>query len=159
MPRAKKTWREKLAAAKAKPDLPKVFFCEKCKQRLHVPSPDQVERLMGLIPAGRVATIAQLADRLKTDNDADLACPMTTGIFAWIIAHAAEEDRAVGAGGGHDAGVPWWRLLKAGGELNAKYPGGGQTQKRRLAAEGLKVVAKGKKLIVAEYEKSQHEFT
>jgi len=154
MPREKKTWCEKLAAAKAKPDLPKVFFCEKSKQRLLVPSPGQVEQLMLRVPAGRVVTISQIADRLKADHDADAACSMTAGIFAWIIAHAAEERRAAGAQG---AGVPWWRLLKAGGELNPKYPGGGQTQKRLLAAEGLKVVAKGRKLVVADYERSLFE--
>jgi alkylated DNA nucleotide flippase Atl1 len=69
---------------------------------------------------------------------------MTTGIFAWIIAHANHEQTQQGA----KRVVPWWRLVKTDGELNPKYPEGGQIQKRKLEEEGHTVRRKGKKLIV-----------
>jgi len=73
-----------------------------------------------------------------------------TGIFAWIAANAAEEQRQEGK---HDI-TPYWRTLKTGGVINPKYPGGVERQKRLLEKEGHKVVQKGKKYVVVDYEKS-----
>jgi alkylated DNA nucleotide flippase Atl1 len=151
--RKRKTWREKLRDAKAKPGLPRVFYCEDAKQNIVVPSPGEIEQMIRGVPAGKLLTIREIAQRLTAKHEADTACPMTTGIFAWIIAHAAEEE-AVESAADAQPGVPWWRVLKTGGEINPKYPGAGQTQKKRLEAEGHKVVAKGKKLVVADYEQS-----
>ena len=44
--------------------------------------------------------------------------------------------------------------LKSGGELNPKYPGGIEDQKARLESEGHRVIQKGKKYLVENYEKS-----
>lgn len=57
---------------------------------------------------------------------------MTTGIFAGIAARAAAEDAAEGK---QDI-TPYWRTLKAKGELNEKYPGGVEAQAARLREEG-----------------------
>jgi len=65
-----------------------------------------------------------------------------------MAARAAEEDAAEGK----TEITPYWRTLKTGGELNAKYPGGIPNLKRRLAAEGHRVVQKGKRFFVANYE-------
>ncbi|MCA9101481.1 MAG: hypothetical protein KDA63_10040, partial [Planctomycetales bacterium] len=48
--------------------------------------------------------------------------------------------------------TPYWRTLKAGGELNPKYPGGIKNLRARLTAEGHRVVKKGKRYVVADYE-------
>jgi len=144
-----KTWAEKLAIAKAKPGLPKVFFCDQSKMRFVVPSPTEVEQIMATVPKGKLITMTQIGQRLRQAHNVDIACPMTTGIFAWIVAHAAEESAAAGAA---DV-VPWWRVLKTGGLLNPKYPGGGKIQKDRLEAEGHRIIKKGKKnLMVADHE-------
>ncbi|MFQ6079623.1 MAG: hypothetical protein ACE5NJ_10890, partial [Thermodesulfobacteriota bacterium] len=79
-----------------------------------------------------------------------IGCPITTGIFAWIAAHAAMEEAVEGK----EEITPYWRTLKAGGELNPKYPGGIKGQRARLQLEGHRVVQKGKKYIVVDYEKS-----
>jgi alkylated DNA nucleotide flippase Atl1 len=150
MARAKKSWQEKLADAKAKPGLPKVFFCEKTRQKFVVPAPTEVEEIIRQIPRGRLVTMADIGQRLRAAHAVDVACPMTTGIFAWLIANAAEADAAEGK----PATVPWWRVLKTGGLLNPRYPGGGQTQRRRLEEEGHRVAAKGKALMVVAYEQS-----
>jgi len=44
--------------------------------------------------------------------------------------------------------------LKTGGVINPKYPGGVEKQKRFLEKEGHRVIQKGKKHVVADYEKS-----
>ena len=40
--------------------------------------------------------------------------------------------------------TPYWRTLKANGELNPKYPGGVQAQRQKLEAEGHTIVARGR---------------
>ena len=73
-----------------------------------------------------------------------LELPLTTGIFAWIAAHAAAE--AEEAGGKRT--TPFWRTLKSGGELNPKYPGGIPSLQRKLAEEGHTVRQRGKRFFV-----------
>lgn len=54
-----------------------------------------------------------------------------------------------------DDETPYWRTLKANGELNEKYPGGMEAQKEKLEAEGHTIIQKGRKNIkyfVKEYE-------
>lgn len=134
--KTKKTWREKLAESK---DLPKTMV---------IPSPLEVDEAMRQVPKGRLATINELRAWLARKHCTDIACPMTTGIFAWIAAHAAEEARAAG----EKNITPYWRTLKTGGELNPKYPGGIPALKKLLAAEGHRVVKQGRKFVVAGYE-------
>jgi len=146
--RGRKSWRQKLAAAKAKPDLPKRWFCEKAGQMFVVPSPDEVEQIICRVPRGRLITMQQIGGMLCRMHKVDVACPMTTGIMAWLIAHAAEE----AAGEGAKRVPPWWRVLKTGAQLNPRYPGNGRTQQEKLEAEGHRIVARGKTLRVADYE-------
>jgi len=144
MARKKKSWSEKLEDAKAKEDLPKKFYCDKAKQHMLVPSPAQIEQEIRGIRKSRVKTIKQVTDKLAAEHGVDVCCPMTTGIFAWIIAHANHEM----AEQGRKRVVPWWRLIKSDGQLNPKYPGGGAIQKVKLEEEGHTVVKKGKKTLV-----------
>lgn len=74
---------------------------------------------------------------------------MTCGIFAWIAAHATEEEAAEG----NQDTTPYWRTLKTGGALNPKYPGGIDRQKKLLGSEGHKVIRKGGKALVEHFEK------
>jgi len=74
---------------------------------------------------------------------------MTTGIFEWIAAHAAEEETEK-----KKKVTPYRRTLKGGGELNEKYPDGIENLKSRLKFEGHKVVNKGKKYFVENFKKS-----
>ncbi len=80
--------------------------------------------------------------------EACLCCPMTTGILISIAAHAAAEAE----GEGKKRVTPYWRALKANGELNPKYPGGVEAQRARLEAEGHSVIARGKRLFVEDFE-------
>lgn len=149
----KKTWREKLADSK---DLPKVGKIEgKMTRRwgtgtMVIPAPSEVDDVMRKVPKGKLLTINEIRGYLAKKHGATIGCPITTGIFAWIAAHAAEESAEHGA----KRITPYWRTLKSGGELNPKYPGGIANLKHRLEAEGHEVVQKGKRYLVAEFEKS-----
>jgi alkylated DNA nucleotide flippase Atl1 len=150
--KAKKTWREKLADDKG---LPKV--CEVTGKmtrrwgtgRFVIPAPREVDALMKQVPNGRVVTINELRAALAKRHRTDFACPLTTGIFSWIAAHAAAEVEMAGA----KRITPFWRTLKTGGEINPKYPGGVEAISKRLRVEGHKIISKGKRTLVADHEK------
>lgn len=76
---------------------------------------------------------------------------MGTGIFAAIVARAAEEDAA----GGRKDITPYWRTVKVGGALNEKYPGGVVAQAAHLKAEGHEIVSgkDGRPKKVKDFEK------
>ena len=143
----RRSWREKLADDK---DLPKVIkLAGPAVQRwggktLVIGAPREIDALMRTVPRGRVTTINQLRASLARKHHAETACPITTGIFSWIAAHAAEEAAAAG----EKKITPYWRTLKKDGELNAKYPGGVAGVRRKLAAEGHTFLAKGRRVLV-----------
>jgi hypothetical protein len=148
----KRSWREKLADSKG---LPKVeTITGKMTKRwgtgtVVIPAPSEVDALMRKVPKGKLTTINELRELLARQHKASIACPITTGIFAWIAANAAAEDEAEGK----KRITPYWRTLKSGGELNPKYPGGIEEQRVRLEAEGHRVVVKGKRSFVADFQK------
>ena len=149
----RKSWCEKLEDSK---DLPRVErITEKMSKRwgtgtVVIPAPKEVDEVMRRIPEGKLTTINDIRAALARKHKATVGCPITTGIFAWIAANAAEERKQKG---GKDT-TPYWRTLKTGGELNEKYPGGVETQKKLLEREGHKVIQKGKKHVVLNYEES-----
>jgi len=110
---------------------------------------------MQKVPKGKVITVSEIRALLAKKHGATIGCPLTTGIFAWVAAHAAEEAATEGKQGI----TPYWRTLKSGGELNEKYPGGVETQAARLREEGHTIEpGKGKKPPrVKDFEKALQE--
>ena len=149
----RKSWVEKLKDSKG---LPKVeIITEKMSKRwgtgtVVIPAPMEVNEMMRRVPEGKLLTINEIRVALAKKHGATIGCPITTGIFAWIAANAAEEQRQEG----EKSITPYWRTLKTGGVINEKYPGGVEGQKKLLEKEGHQVIQKGKKYIVADYEKS-----
>jgi len=151
--KAKKSWREKLADSKGLPKVEKIT--DKMSKRwgtgtVVIPAPKEVDEIMKKVPAGKLITINEIRQTLAKRHRATIGCPITTGIFAWISAYAAEEDAAEGKRNI----TPYWRTLKSGGELNEKYPGGIENLKIRLEAEGHTIIRKGKKYVILDYEKA-----
>jgi hypothetical protein len=136
--KTKKSWAEKLATNK---DLPKTMV---------IPAPREVDALMQQVPRGRLVTINELRAALAAKHKVNIACPLTTGIFSWIAAHAAADAEA----GGAKRITPFWRTLKTGGEINPKYPGGVEGIAKRLRAEGHKTIAKGRRTFVVDFERT-----
>jgi hypothetical protein len=145
----RKSWREKLADNKG---FPKIVNAATSKRggtgTFVIPAPMEVDELMRRAPKGKLTTIDELRKTLACRHGATTACPITTGIFSWIAAHAAIE---ASAEGGKNT-TPYWRTLKSKGELNPKYPGGIAGLKRQLSGEGHKVVQKGKRYFVENFE-------
>jgi alkylated DNA nucleotide flippase Atl1 len=155
MARKRKSWREKLADDK---DFPRIVPIEgKLRERWGegtclIPRPRDVAEVMRRVPPGKVITVDRIRAHLARTHGATISCPLTTGIFARIAAEAAAEDEAEGKA----PSTPYWRTLKTGGEINPKYPGGAEGQARRLESEGLRIVHRGKRLLVADHEQHLH---
>ncbi len=106
------------------------------------------DELMKKVPKGKLITVGQMRDYLAKQNNADFTDPMTAGIFVNIIAWASYQRS--------EDITPYWRTLKTDGELNIKYPGAIELQKRLLEEEGHTIISKGKKNIkyyVKDFEK------
>ena len=147
----KKTWREKLEEDRG---LPRVLRPDEVKNTKWgsgtcvIPAPREVNDLMRSVPRGKLTTIDELRKALAAKHGAAIACPITTGIFAWIAANAAAEAQAAGG----KRITPYWRTLKSNGELNPKYPGGIARFKRELQREGHQIQQKGKRFFVLNFE-------
>ena len=120
--------------------------------RMYFAPPIDYDRIMKRVPYGKVITVGKIRDYFAKQSGADFTEPITAGIFVSIAAWASyqrSEDE-----------TPYWRTLKANGELNAKYPGGIETQKEKLEAEGHTIIQRGRKNIsyyVKDYEKALFE--
>lgn len=111
--------------------------------------PIEYDRIMKQIPYGKVITVGLIREYFARQNGADFTDPITAGIFVSIAAWASNQRS--------EDETPYWRTLKANGELNPKYPGGIEAQKEKLEAEGHTVIAKGRKNIkyyVQDYEQA-----
>jgi len=151
----KTTWQEKLTNSK---DLPRVEKIDEKKSKrwgsgtFVIPAPLEVDAIMRQVPKGKLITINEIRRILADKHPATIGGPITTGIFSWIAAHAANEAEQEGK----KKITPYWRTLKTGGLLNEKYPGGLENLKTRLEAEGHTIIPKGKSkhFMVKDFEKS-----
>lgn len=117
--------------------------------RMFFAPPMDYDRMMRKIPAGKLTTVGELRAYFAKHNDADFTEPITAGVFVSIAAWASFQ-RA-------EDPTPYWRTLKAGGELNPKYPGGVEAQREKLETEGHVIIQKGRTNIryyVKEYERA-----
>lgn len=153
MARKKTSWREKLLDSKGHPTLSESRGGMRNRfgaGLMLIPAPIEVDEVMRSVRKGKLITIDGIRKRLAAKHRADFTCPITTGIFAWIAAHAADEAEREGK----KRTTPYWRTLKAGGELNPKYPGGIENLRSRLEAEGHKIVQKRKRVFVEDFERA-----
>lgn len=100
--------------------------------RMYFAPPIDYDKVMKQIPYGKVITVGKIREYFAIQNGADFTEPITAGIFvsiaAWASSQRSEDE------------TPYWRTLKANGELNAKYPGGIEAQKEKLEAEGHTII-------------------
>lgn len=115
--------------------------------RMYFAPPIDYDTVMKKVPLGKVITVGEIREHFAKQSGADFTEPITAGIFVSIAAWASYQRL--------DDETPYWRTLKANGELNEKYPGGALAQKEKLENEGHVVIQKGKKNIryyVKDYE-------
>jgi alkylated DNA nucleotide flippase Atl1 len=138
---SKTSWRAKLH----KPIRPKLVPISDAMAKrfghgvMLIPTALELDAMIRKIPRGQVATLAQIRNRLARWHNADLTCPLVSGIFLRIVAEAAEEDLL----SSRTDVSPYWRVVGDDGKLNPKFPGGIEAQEQRLRAEG-HTVEKGK---------------
>lgn len=116
-------------------------------RRMYFAPPLDYDAVMRQIPEGKLITVGDIREYFANRNDADFTDPITAGIFCSIAAWASFQRP--------NDKTPYWRTLKANGELNPKYPGGVEEQKRLLEAEGHTIIKKGRTNIryyVKDYE-------
>jgi hypothetical protein len=159
----KKTWNQKLEDKKS---FPKILKLEKqfpCYNAVHkmgaeagdpivLVSASEILPIMAGVPKGKLLTIWNICRKISERHKTKGCCSLTTGIFIMTIANAVEEAIAQGQHGVLTK-TPYWRTLKADGFLNEKYPGGQESHRKLLEKEGFKVIARGKKYQVADFEK------
>lgn len=118
-------------------------------EKMYFAPPIDYDRVMKRVPFGKLLTVGAIREYFAKKNGADFTDPITAGIFVSIAAWASYQRT--------EDETPYWRTLKANGELNAKYPGGAEAQKEKLEAEGHTIVKKGRTNIryyVKDYEKA-----
>ena len=116
--------------------------------RMYFAPPLDYDRAMKRVPYGRVTTVGEIRAYFAKQSGADFTEPITAGVFVSIAAWASDQRT--------ENETPYWRTLKANGELNEKYPGGIEAQKEKLEAEGHIILSRGRKNIryyVQDYEK------
>jgi len=156
----KKSWQEKLADKKGLPKILKLEERFPCYNAMHkmgaevgdevvLVNPSEVVEIMRKVPEGKLTTIVEICKQIAKEHGVKACCSLTTGIFIMTAANATEEAAKKDKG----LNIPYWRTLKAGGFLNEKYPGGAEAHKRLLEKEKFKILQKGKKFIVDDYEK------
>ena len=161
----RKSWQEKLADKKSFPKVLKLEARFPCYNAVHkmgakegdevvLANPSEIVDLMRKVPKGKVAAIVEICKQIAKNHEVKACCSLTTGIFIMTAANAVEE----AAREGKDLKIPYWRTLKADGVLNDKYPGGAEAHKKLLEKEGFKILEKGKKLVVKDYEKNLVQF-
>jgi len=159
MPKTRKTWREKLEEEHPEHgkvvDIPPKMQNRFGTGKMLIPKPLDIDALINKVPKGKLATVAQIREKLAKDAHAHCSCPMATGIFLRIVSEVAEEDLR----SGKKEVTPYWRVIKADGSLNEKFPGGAQSQAAHLKKEGHSIEpGKGRKLPRAKnFEKSLQE--
>jgi alkylated DNA nucleotide flippase Atl1 len=95
---------------------------------LYIPSPLEVRDVISAIPSGTVWTVVDMRRKLAADHDADTACPAAIQKYWRWMAWAMETESG--------AAFPWWRVTRRG-EYSDQLPGGRESHRARLAAEGV----------------------
>lgn len=119
MPRAKKTWGEKMTA---KPPhqviLEKDFAGIPKGSRLHISCPLEVAAELKTITPGSTMSIQAFRQRLADKNKCDATCPLTTSLFLRIVAEHAWEEYCR-TGNTRDL-PPFWRVVESSSPLARK---------------------------------------
>lgn len=120
--------------------------------RMYFAPPMDYDKVMKRVPYGKVITVGMIREYFAKLSGADFTEPITAGVFVSIAAWASSQRT--------QDETPWWRTLKANGELNPKYPGGVMAQKEKLEAEGHVIIQKGRtniRYFVENYEDALFE--
>lgn len=118
---AKKSWAEKMrspAAVEVKVMEKDMGSWGKAGDRLLIPTPGVIRDYLRGIPTGEGRSVVGMRADLAREFGADVACPLTTGIFLRVVSEAAFEEISLGVDLGDVA--PFWRVVEPGSVLGKK---------------------------------------
>lgn len=119
MPRAKKSWSEKM---KAKPPhcvvLEKDFAGVKQGSTLHISSPLEIAAELKKIPPGTTLSIQQFRRNIAKVQNCDATCPVSTSLFLRIVAEHAWEEFNLHKNLQDLA--PFWRVIEPDSQMAKK---------------------------------------
>lgn len=133
----RKTWEQKMET----PPAPEVFITERAKlgfpegAKMLISAPKEVREVIAAIPRGSSMTIKDLGQVLAKRHEADVTCPLTTGIFVRIVSEAALDD--LDAGKPAEAITPFWRVVGPKDRAASKIRCGPDWIAERRKAEGI----------------------
>ncbi|RYG44349.1 hypothetical protein EON79_15065 [bacterium] len=96
-----------------------------------IPSPGQVRDAIWTIPHGERKTVLELRQEMAEASGAEVTCPRATTLAWFLVAEAAEEERAAGA----SEVTPWWRVTRDG-RPDPRLPGGAARHRELWESEG-----------------------
>ncbi len=114
--------------------------------KMLLPSPATVAALIERIPEHKLLTTDRLRKQLADQFNVQGTCPVTTKKALQVIANGANQH------------VPYWRVIKQNGELNAIFPGGIEGQAALLQQEGFTIDTNGKAPKVKQFKASLVRF-
>jgi hypothetical protein len=98
-----------------------------------ISNPTEISGELAKIGAGRTLSIQEFRERLAEKHQADITCPLSTGIFMRIAAEVALENMAAGK----DEVAPFWRVVEPKSPLAKKLSCGPEWIAQQRAAEGI----------------------
>lgn len=114
-----------------------------------VRTPTAYDAVVLQIPRGKVATKAEVAGRYTQDKEDSSMIMVGGAALGYGPGLAAQLVEA--AKDGVERGIPWWRVVKRGGKLDKRFPGGVAAQATFLEQEGHGIAWRGKRAFVASF--------
>ncbi len=135
-----KTWVEKRDSDKVHQVKinPKKFSDLPAGCMMLIPSPSLVDCYVKQIPYGNFMLVKSLRQRMAIDNNAEMSCPLVTGIFLRIVSEAAFEELNMGMK--LNAISPFWRVVSPSSKLATKLTCGIDFIINRQKIERIKVI-------------------
>ena len=103
--------------------------------RMLIPSPKIVDDFVKTIPNGSFMSTKDLRNRLAIQYDAEMTCPLVTGIFLRIISEAAYEEYQLDKN--IEKITPFWRVVDPDSRLANKLTFGTEFLIQNLANENI----------------------
>jgi 6-O-methylguanine DNA methyltransferase, DNA binding domain len=125
-----------------------------CSGRMLKPCPETLAALIVQIPSGKIVTTDSLRRTLANRFGVEVTCPYDTKMALLAIAHTESDPNQSDP----SQPIPYWRVIKANGELMPKHPGGPEAHAARLQAEGFTVDTSGKKPKIKQFKDKLHTF-
>ena len=102
-----------------------------------IPTPRIIDNLVNKIPRGSFLYSNQIRKKLAEHYNADMTCPLVTGIYMRVISEAAFEEYQLNKD--IDKITPFWRIIEPDSKLDNKLAYGINFIIERQCLEGIEL--------------------